>query len=286
MISERQIAVAGKHFIMALFASAIVFGIASSVYACICGKASTCERFNFHKTIFIGKAVTVEKAQDRAFKTEMTVFEIREMFSGEEAKSIRVRNKSGFSCDVEFTTGETYLVFASGDKHEGFGTGFCSGNLPLQFAKEEISELRKLSGSKGDGRLMGTVLEETAKRARGEERVPIRDVGIKINEISTGRKYTGITDAKGSYEVAVRPGKYTVAPVPPANFVLSNSFKVEQMEVRSGGCAVGFFALANDSNVAGRLLDAEGKPVPYVRVELVFVDTSVPTLKPTVAGSY
>ena len=251
----------------------ILLGSASSVVACMCGKASTCERFNFSDTIFVGKAVRVVPGSTGSFKTETTVFEITEMLVGEKVRSINVRNKSGFSCDVEFAIGESYLVFANGNTRDGFGTGFCSGDVPLSYASEQIEELRRLSGSTGDGRLMGTVLEESKKRPRDEARAPIKNVRLEISELSTGQTYATNTDASGRYEVAVPPGKYAVVPVAPAHLVHTSLFRAEPMQVRSGGCAEGFFVFVNNSMVAGRLLDAGGKPVPYVRLELVSVGT-------------
>ena len=256
------------------FAVVILFLIASAstVSACICGKASTCERFNSYNAIFVGKAVSVEKEQKGHFKTETTVFEVKEVFSGEKTRSIRVQNKSGFSCDVEFTVGETYLVFAGGSKKDGFGTGFCSGNRPVQYADAEIAELRKLFGSKGDGKLLGTVLEEFAKRGRDDERAPVKDVRIKITETSSGRKYVTNTNDNGRYQIAVPPGKYAVAPVVPPKAIMSSTFEAEPVPLRSGGCAESYFVLSNQSVVAGRLVDSEGKPVSYARVELISVD--------------
>ena len=273
MILNRQ-TLATRPFIFAAFVIGFILllGNSASVFACMCGKATTCERYNFSKTIFVGKALKVEKEDIGRFATESTIFEISEMLSGEKAKSIRVRNKSGFSCDVEFTIGETYLIFASGDKRDGFGTGFCSGNMPLQYASELISDLRKISGAIGDGRLIGRVLEESTKRSRDEERMPIQDIRILITQQPSGRKYNGLTDANGRYDVAVPPGKYIVTPVTPSNSSLTSLFEAEPMEVRSGGCAAGYFVLANDSVIAGRLINAQGKPAPYVRVELVAVD--------------
>lgn len=273
MISDRQ-TIPTRHFMFAAFVIGFILllGNIVSVFACMCGKAATCERYNFSKTIFVGKAVGVEKVDKGGFETETTVFEISEMFSGERTKSIRVRNKSGFSCDVDFTIGETYLVFANGDKRDSFGTGFCSGNMPLQYAAEQISELRKISGAAGDGRLIGRVLEESTKRSKNEERSPIKDMLILITQQSSGRRYNGQTDANGRYDVAVPPGKYIVKAVSPSNSSLTSLFEAEPMEVRSGGCVAGYFVFANDSIVAGRLLDTQGKPAPYVRVELVSVD--------------
>ncbi|MBC7900210.1 MAG: carboxypeptidase regulatory-like domain-containing protein [Saprospiraceae bacterium] len=224
-------------------------------------------------TIFVGKAVRVEKQQKSSFKTETTVFEVTEVFSGDEATgSIWVRNKSGFSCDVEFTIGETYLVFASGSKQDGYGTGFCSGNRPVQYSATEISELRKLLGSKGDGQLLGTVYEEFAKRSIDEERAPIKDVRIEITEASSGRKYTAKTNDNGRFQIAVPPGTYKVAPVVPPKAVMASTFEAEPVQLRSGGCAESYFVLSNRSVVAGRLLDSEGDPVSNASVELVPAD--------------
>ncbi|HEX6126653.1 MAG TPA: carboxypeptidase regulatory-like domain-containing protein [Pyrinomonadaceae bacterium] len=256
-----------------LFAGAalILLSSASSVVACMCGKASTCERFNFSDTIFVGKAVRVVPGSTGSFKTETTVFEITEMLVGENVRSLSVRNKSGFSCDAEFSIGESYLVFANGNQRDGFGTGFCSGNMPVTYASEQIAELRKLSGSSGDGRLMGTVLEESKKRPRDEARAPLKNVRLEITELSTGRKYASSTNAGGRYELAVPPGRYAVEAIAPVNLVHTALFQAEPMQVRSGGCVEGFFVFVNNSMVAGRLLDADGKPAPYVRVELVSV---------------
>ncbi|MGE3465638.1 MAG: hypothetical protein AB7J13_01790 [Pyrinomonadaceae bacterium] len=254
------------------FAVVLILGNASSLLACMCGKSATCERFNYYGTIFLGKATKVEKEKEGSLTTETTVFEIEEMFSGERVRSIGVQNRSGFSCDVEFTIGETYLVFAAGNKADGFGTGYCSGNLPLEYASQEISELRKLSGSTGNGRLLGTVLEESTKRLRDEKRQPLGNVRMEITDLGTGRKYSASTNALGRYEASVPPGKYAVTPVAPPSSIHTSLFEAEPMTIKSGGCSEGFFVFANNSMVAGRLLDAEGSPARNVRVELVSVD--------------
>lgn len=273
MITKRKSSESQRRGMSVSFAVAVlILGGASSVFACICGKASTCELFNHSDTIFVGKAIRVEVGTSGSLKTETTVFEITEMLAGEKVRSISVKNKWGFSCDTEFAVGESYLVFANGNKTDGFGTGFCSGNRPLSYAGEQIAELRSLAGSSGDGRLRGTVLEESKKRTRDDERVPIKDVRVEITGVATGRKYTAKTDAKGRYEVAVPPGRYTVAAIAPANMVHTSLFQPEPTGVRSGGCAESFFVFVNNSMVAGRILDAEGKPAPYIRVELVPVD--------------
>lgn len=245
---------------------------APSVLGCMCGKAATCERFNYSDAIFIGKAVRVEQKEKGSFKTESTVFEVRETFSGEKVDFISIQNKSGFSCDTEFAVGETYLVFANGDSKDGFGTGYCSGNLPTAFAEVEIAQLRNLSKAKGDGKLQGRVLQQFAQQVGKEERVPAKDIRLNIVETSTKRQYSTATNAEGRYQIAVPPGKYVVTPVTPAKAVPTFPSVPEPVEIRSGGCSEGFFVFSNKSRIAGRLVDAENRRVAYARVELVAID--------------
>lgn len=250
-----------------------VLGIGTTTaFACICGKTSTCERFNYYDAIFVGKAVRIDRETKNEWKTESTVFEVKETFYGEKARSISVQNKSGFSCDAEFEVGQTYLVFAKGDRKDGFGTGFCSGNLPIIYAQEEIAKLRIMSKEKGDGKLQGRVLGQFSGKGTREDRVPLKKVRLDIVEKTSKRQYTTITDEEGRYQIAVPPGKYVVTAVTPPKAVLSFRDEREFENVRSGGCSEGYFIFSNKNQISGRVVDANSRLVPYVRVELVSID--------------
>ena len=236
----------------------------------MCGKASTCELFNFASVSFVGKAIRIEKEEaDPYLKKEFTIFEVKETFSGKAGQTIRIQNRSGFSCDVSFELGETYLVFAGGVETEGFGTGFCSGNRRVEHAADQIAELRKLGGAKGDGQLRGIVLKETSQDR--DDRLPMKDVAIRFSELRTGRKFEAQTKSDGRFEVSAPPGKYTIVPIVPRGFLMSSTFEEEPREIKSGGCTESYFVLSNNSRVSGRLLDIAGKPVRNARVELVLL---------------
>lgn len=255
------------NILLAVFAL-FMFGSASEVLACMCGKAATCERFNWADAIFVGKAVRVEKDESGTFKKEFTIFEIRDVFTGKKTETIRIQNRSGFSCDTSFELGETYLVFAAGNDSDGFGTGFCSGNLPIEYAADEITELRKLSGAKGDGKLRGLVQKETSKNR--DDRFPLSDVQIEISELNSGRKLEVRSNEIGRFELSAPPGKYKIKPIGPRGYIMSGMFDDEETkQIRPGGCTESYFVFSNNSRVTGRLLDIEGKPVRYARVELV-----------------
>jgi hypothetical protein len=232
----------------------------------MCGKASSCELFNFASVSFVGKAIRIDKDESGPFKKEFTIFEMKEVFSGRKTDTIRIQNRFGFSCDVSFQLGETYLIFAGGDESEGFGTGFCSGNRPIEDAGDAIVELRKLSISKGDGTLRGIVLRELTDNR--DDRLPLADIKLEISNLETGRKTEVRSKIDGRFESSAPPGTYKIAPIVPPGYVLPRDD--EPKTIRSGGCTESYFLLSNNSRVSGRLLDSDGKAVIHARVELVF----------------
>ena len=248
------------------------FGSFEQVLACMCGRISTCERYNFSDAVFIGKAIAIEKENKGNFKTESTIFEITESFSGENAGQIKVRNKSGFSCDVEFEKGTTYLVFASGDVKTGFGTGFCSGNLPIEYADQEIDNLRKLITSNEKGKLTGTILKKLGESSKDENRVPLPNIEITAREINTGKTYGTFTDNAGRYEIPVPAGSYKVNPVIPRYAKIEYFNENEIFKVKDRGCAEGFYVIVNDSRITGKIFDSNGNAIADLRVELLALD--------------
>src|SRR5688572_735463 len=131
------------HRSIVVFVFILLAGGAFEAFACICGRVSTCERFNYASLIFVGKAVEEAKEEKGAFKTVYTIFEVKEVLSGEKLSVVKLATDRGFSCATSFEIGQTFLVFAGGSKEEGYGTGFCNGNLPIEYAVEEITLLRK-----------------------------------------------------------------------------------------------------------------------------------------------
>jgi hypothetical protein len=244
-----------------------IFGLSTDALACMCGKASTCELFNFSSLSFVGKAIRIEKGESGPFKTEFTIFEMTEVFSGRKTDTIRIQNRSGFSCDVSFELGKTYLIFAGGDESEGFGTGFCSGNRPIEYAGDAIVELRKLSISKGNGSLRGIVLREITDNR--DDRLPFADIKLEISNLETGRKSEVRSNFDGRFELSAPSGTYKIAPFAPPGYILPSTFDDQPKTIRSGGCTESYFVFSNNSRVSGRLLDSEGTPVRYARVELV-----------------
>lgn len=235
----------------------------------MCKQSKTCERYNFSDAIFVGKAIAIEKGKSGHFETESTTFEIQESFSGNQKKQIKVQNKSGFSCDIEFEKDEIYLVFAHKYENGEFGTGFCNGNLPIEFASEEIANLRKILKSNTAGKLFGVVLGELNQKNKADNRTPVPNVTLNIQEIDTKKNYTVVSDKVGRYEIQVKTGTYKITPVVPDSTKLKFSEEDKIYQLKSRGCVEGYFVLANNSKIKGKVIDADGKPIPNLDIELL-----------------
>lgn len=261
----------------------VSFGVSEIVLACSCvANISPCQRYGFSDAIFVGKAIGLkkEKARDakgreNAHELESTIFQVREAVSGVKTQQIIVRNKSGTSCDISFEQGETYLIFANGDAKKGYATGYCSGNTPINSAAEILTALRTLPEAGTGGRLYGNVSESLKKRGN-DDYVAMTGVDIKIQEIEGTRKvYQAATDTEGNYELIVPQGKYKVTPSIPT-YARLGLFSEEPVIVKDRGCVDKNFTVENKSQIKGKVIDGQGKPIAEIYVELVSIDGEKP----------
>lgn len=257
-----------------LFALLFSLGSAAQVFACSCvANIKPCERYTSAAAIFVGKAVsvkTVGNTENPFAVTEFTTFEIEEIISGTKTKQIVVQNRFASSCDVSFTKGEKYLIFANGNEKEGFGTNMCSGNKLFSDSQDLLDELRNLPKAGEGGKIFGEVFESIKKRR--EEYTPMPGVEIKIREIGGKRNIFNIaTDSKGEYEINVPAGKYKLAPAVPAYATL-DLFSDEPIIVKDRGCTQKNFSLHNKSRISGKVVDSEENPVSEIRIELISLD--------------
>jgi hypothetical protein len=115
------------------------------VYACSCVGEDAKERLELFTVVFEGKVInkgeTNEVQQGRFFR-EYT-FEIYRAWKGIEEERITIfsHDEGSDSCGYEFTKNNTYLVFAYDGKDHEWETNFCSGNIPISKAKEELKQL-------------------------------------------------------------------------------------------------------------------------------------------------
>lgn len=252
----------------------LLLGGVERIFACSCVRdTTTCQRYGYSDAIFVGRAVEIKRvrtADSPQLEEEFTVFEAEEMFLGAKKERFSVRNKTGSSCDVEFTPGETYLIFAKGNAKRGFDTALCSGNTPIGYAAELLADLRELPKAGTGGRLYGRTTESVRQRAEGS--VPMPGVKIKIQEIGGRKKiYNVSTDREGNYEMILPQGQYKIIPAAPP-YAEMGYYTEEPFLVKDRACVEQSFSIYNKSRISGRVTDAEGKPAAGVYVELVASD--------------
>ena len=140
----------------ALLALTLSFGIFNQISACTCAKQTPCRAYYSADLVFIGKVIGSKtksreativngKSKERATRLLGKVydFEVLEIF-GTSKKLSRVKISSKFtSCDVHFSEGETYLVFAHKISKGEYTTSRCSGTYELFEQDEYLIFLRE-----------------------------------------------------------------------------------------------------------------------------------------------
>lgn len=259
-----------------IFSLVLIFLLGSfqQVSACTClANSSACQQYSFSETIFVGKVGSIKKEGENKnpnWYKEFTTFEVEELISGTNTKQIVVQNRAGTSCDISFSQGEKYLIFANGDAKTGFKTGYCSGNLLLADAEKMIAELKALPKAGTGGKIFGNVSETLTKRAK--RYAPMAGIELKIQRIDGKKKnYKVVTDVEGNYELVVPQGKYKVNLSVPSYADL-DMIDEEPVFVKDRACAEKSFNLFNKSKIVGKVLDSEGNPIENLRLELFSID--------------
>lgn len=243
------------------------FLIPSRAFACVCGSSDPPAEFKRAKAIFIGEMLGgTEKFSDKDEDGKTSVseagavrFTVEEVFKGNviNVTTIQIPSHAGTSCGTYgLTRGERYLVYAYGDENDALlYTGVCTRTKPTNspYANQDLDFLRNLPPAGTGGNLRGRVSADL--KVAGITWLSDVKVNIKNadNEVVTVR-----TDQEGKFEVRkLKPGKYTVEPEFPANYLPANKSAEVFIEDR-GTADVGFGAVL-DSRVGVRVVDRDGQ---------------------------
>jgi hypothetical protein len=230
-----------------------------------------CSVYSTTEDLFVGQVIEIanrEKPEAEPthlfnFSPLLVRFRVQERFRGATDSVVEVSTgRGGGDCGYPFKVGDIYLVYASRNKDNGIlYTGICSRTRPLEKAGEDMDFLRSLPNQPPGATIFGTVTlqEESSK---GWQRTPMAGVGVSISGPTTAK---AITDPNGGYKFhSLSPGDYDVS------FALAESYTghPSKVSVADKACAQVDEYPRQAGEISGRVLDADGKPVANVVVDL------------------
>jgi hypothetical protein len=296
----------------------VICGIRKESAACSCATPSACVAFNRSKAVFIGKAIRASQKREDIYWGNTyaayfgdVVFEVIEPFSGVASRLVSVWASGGGMCwDMSFYPGETYLVYAVEGEDKKLWARGCGRTRSLRpisidssdnpsyqeyrrnLRKEYDDELEFLrsvarktpSGARiyGEARSSQTTL---GKNDKGSE-TPLSGATIKIK--SERQSLQVQTGEDGKFDVqGLEPGNYQVTALPPEGYATDYRNRSEQeFSLRDCGCGHATFSYAPSTEVNGRVLDAEGKPLARIEVSLISEEWREDEIKDGVIKSF
>jgi Carboxypeptidase regulatory-like domain len=256
-----------------LFATILFFRITTiDTYACSCaGIRPPCEAYWEASAVFVGvmtgdSSISVKDGQYQ-FQKRSVSFAIEEAFRGIQGAAAEViTGWGGGDCGFGFKRGERYLVYTYTNPQDNkLYTSICQRTRALSEAGEDLQYIRGLSSAAPGALIYGEVRRYRRDASAGRQ--PESMAGIKISIDGGEKQVETMTDLKGQFSVGALPsGVYKVKiSLPPG---LMSRQAEREIKVADRGCAMVYFGVESDGRLSGRVLDANGQPIPKAEITL------------------
>lgn len=267
----------------------LLFGSLRVASACSCGSyPAVCESYSEAKAVFIGTVLTVEntlpKKDEESLISQRAWVRVDKVFKGEVAGEVPFRSY-GTSCDVTYKDGQQWLFYAYFDeKEKTWRIRECDRSTLLEGANDDLSYLNGLPKSAQTTRISGLVEHFENDPEKGFSLVK-HIIGAKVR-ISGTRNYEVFTDSNGGFEIyGAPPGFYEMKPEIPLGLKLrfpmffgprvvvappgdGEGVKL-RLKLKEKSCISMEFVLSADNAISGKVIGADGKPMPRVCLQLV-----------------
>jgi 5-hydroxyisourate hydrolase-like protein (transthyretin family) len=261
--------------------------VAREARGCTCGGGGApCQAYWQADAVFVGAVVgesqfTEDEGEDKR-TMRLVRLAVEQPLRGVEASEVEVATGlGGGDCGYPFKRGVRYVVYADRGERDGrLYTGVCMRTRPLAEADEDLAFARGLNAAEPTGTVFGQVRRRNYFWQEGELVFkPVADAELTVEGADAGRESKADsrelkTDAEGRFRVTgLAPGKYRVTlKVPPGFFYETAKGEeqtvVSELEVAARGCAQAEFYLESDTRVAGRVLEASGRPAAGLRLQM------------------
>ena len=244
---------------------------ASTAQACSCfAPGPPCEAYGSASAVFTGTVVSVRRAEEpkpgpvqpinylRIFK-----FSVDQAYLGVAGTEVEVTTGSGSGdCGYHFTVGERYLVYAYFYENR-LGTSICTRTRPFARAQDDLAFLGKLSSAAPGATIQGIV--GRAQSPKPDSSPLPSDIRVVISGNNTRRVLP--LDDQGHFRVrGVPPGMFKVTLKLPETLIAERPER--ELVVNDRGCASTYYAVTDNGRLSGRVLDAQGHPIPRIMVSL------------------
>lgn len=256
----------------------------TSVGACSCAGrgGAACQTVWNSEAVFVATVASIGPvvAGDRVIGSvhvgwdeRVIALKVTEAFRGVESGDLTVRTAaSSASCGFRFEEGRAYVVFADRDTRSGaWSVSYCSSTAPVEESAEALAYLRGPFRVPSDAGVVRGIVSHFEQFDRVDHPAPSTPfAGAELRLEGFAQAYTTTSGSDGAYSFRVPAGDYRLfARVRDGVYASTGDEGYSVLLKDNRGCAVANVTVRPDSRIAGRVLNSEGQPVPFMSVDLV-----------------
>jgi 5-hydroxyisourate hydrolase-like protein (transthyretin family) len=259
-----------RKFVLYFLGPIILASLATETFAsCVMiNQGPPCQEFWRADAVFIGVATRVVRTPNPSelvisgMVQQTAQFSVEEAFKGVAGTVVVFESND---CPYLFNEGERYLVYAhynSYSKRLEVRIGLTR-TRPLSEAAEDLAYIRSLPSAQTGSRIFGRVLQQGFKELKIELE-PLREVRVTLESKDESREV--VTDNEGRFEFkSLSAGTYRMRVEVPSYLVS----REQTVKVGDRGCITADLYALYKGQIAGKVLDLNGKPVGNIAVTLV-----------------
>lgn len=245
----------------------------AAAFGCQCRSFSVCSVIQ-RETVFIGEVIEggVDSLREDPWYAGRRVvrFRILENLRGLPKASptvdLEILSPGGMCSPVPYRQGRRYLVSPARVAGQLTEQG-CYSGVELKWLGPDLEMVREYFSGKMPTHLRGRVLasrESGALSYVDDGTEPLS--GVRVIARSGKSSHTAATGADGRYRLKVPAGVYQLSATR-ASYPLAEAQR--QLTVAQGGCSGLDLGMVTGSTISGRVLDADGKPLPRSQAGLI-----------------